>query len=168
MVGVEEGIISRSCLRDWNPQRLSSRHMVRSIPSTAPAPVTLRLRSPTHPPPSTLALLGGGQAMSLSCSPIAIHLLSWHFPFPPTFFTYFSPKNILSFAFTPPPAPPPLFFLAVQKKKHGGVDSETCFPNLFPPSCHADGRWKINQRGRAATWPDSRPWVGGRRAAPCH
>lgn len=110
--GVEEGIISRSCLRDWNPQRLSSRHMVRSIPSTAPAPVTLRLRCPTHPPPSTLALSGGGQCLCLA------HPLPFtSFPgisFSPLVFSSFSPKNILSFAFTPPSS---TFFLSCTEKK---------------------------------------------------
>lgn len=145
MVGVEEGIISRSCLRDWNPQRLFSRHMVRSIPSTAPAP-------------------GNVSVLLTHChSPLFLA-----FPFPPHVFYFFFSKEHLVLCFHPPACPSSTFLLSCTEKKHGGVDSETCFPNLFPPSCHADGRWTINQRGRAATWPDSRPWVGDRRAAPCH
>lgn len=106
-----------------------------------------RLRSSTHPPLPDLALLGGGGlgAKSMSYSHVVIHFLPWHFISHLGFFSL-PPKNILSFAFIPPLPLLHFFFLSCVKKGRR-VDSETCFPNLFPPSCHADGRWTINQRG---------------------
>lgn len=105
---VEEGKISRSCLRDWNPQRLSSRHMLRSIPSTAPAPVTLRLPFSTHPPPTPhpSSVRGSVSVLLTHChSPPSLA-----FPFPPLVFFFFFSEEHLVLYFHPPRLPLLHFF----------------------------------------------------------
>lgn len=113
-----------SILRDWNPQRLSSRHMVRSIPSTAAAPVTLRLRCPTHPPPSTLALSEGGNVSVLLTHCHSPPFLA--FPFPPSFFLLFLQRTSC------PLLSPPL--LQLYRKKN--MEESTLKPAFLTSSLH--------------------------------